>query len=230
MSAHIIQLQFPDGIPMRSEASPMAPSGEHGDGPDGAEMRNDPVMFAQRDRPVDIVELTARPATVEAWADTGDARLIEFIVERYHRPLRVELVRLVDLAERVAADARDPAHDRVRVLVRDLADLLIEHLDEEEEALFPAILDGDPDRVGMSSLAAAAVDDHRVVTRFLDELRGLCGDLVDPRPLRRALAWGLVTLERELLAHIQLELKVLVQRLQVSLRQWRPSAGAQPTV
>lgn len=220
MPAHIIQLQRSDGFPMRSDASPLAPSGDHGDSIGGAEMRNDPVTFAQ---------LTDRPATVEAWADTSDARLIEFVVERYHRPLRVELERLVELAERVAVNARDAAHDRIHVLVRDLAALLLEHLEEEEEAFFPAVLAGDLERAEIASLAAAAVDDHRVVTRFLDELRSLCGDLVDPRPLRRALAWGIVTLERELLAHIHLELVVLVPRLQVSLRQWRPS-GVSPVV
>jgi regulator of cell morphogenesis and NO signaling len=225
MSAHIIQLQFPDGIPMRSEASPLAPSSEPGDGPDGAEMRNDPVMFAQRERPVDIVELTARPATVEAWADTSDDRLIEFVVERYHRPLRAELPRLVHLAERVAAEQRAPAHARILVLVRDLAALLSEHLEEEEEAFFPAVLAGDLERAEVEALAAAAVDDHRVVTRFLDELRSLCGDLVDPRPLRRALAWGILNLERELLAHIHLELEVLVPRLRPTLHQWRPTAA-----
>jgi iron-sulfur cluster repair protein YtfE (RIC family) len=225
MAAQIIHLQFPDGVPMRSETSPLAPAGDHGDDFDRAEMRDDPVMFAQRHRPVDIVELTARPATVEAWADTSDVRLIEFVVERYHRPLRVELARLVGLAERVADDARDASHDRVHVLVRDLAALLVEHLDEEEQDLFPAIVAGDLERAGVESLAAAAVDDHRVVSRFLDELRGLCCDLVDPRPLRRALSWGILNLERELLAHIQLELAVLVPRLQVSLRQWRPTAA-----
>jgi regulator of cell morphogenesis and NO signaling len=230
MSAHLIQLRLPDGVAMRSDASPLAPAGDHGDDFDRAQTRNDPVMFTQRDPPVDVVELTARPATVEAWADVSDARLIEFVVERYHRPLRVELARLVVLAERVAADARDAAHDRVHVLVRDLAALLVEHLEEEEQDLFPAIFAGDLERAGVESLAAAAVDDHRVVTRFLDELRALSGDLTDPRPLCRALSWGILTLERELLAHIHLELAVLVPRLQVSLRQWRPTPVVPPAV
>lgn len=226
MPAHIIQLHHPDGFPMRSEASPLAPAGDHGDDFNGAETRNDPVMFAQGDRPVDVVEFAGRPATVQAWADLSDDRLIDYLVERYHRPLRLELPRLVGLAERVAAEHGDAGHDRILVLVRDLAALLSEHLEEEEEAFFPAVLAGDLERAEVEALAAAAVDDHRVVSRFLDEMRTLCGDLKDPRPLCRALSWGILNLERELLAHIHLELEVLVPRLKVSLRHWRPVLAA----
>lgn len=228
MPAHIIQLQLPDGIAMRSGGSPLAPAGDHGDDLRRVERRDEAVTFAPHDRSVEVVALTARPATVEAWADIADDRLIEFVVERYHRPLRHELLRLVSLAEHVATDAHDAAHDRILVLVRDLAALLTEHLEEEEEDFFPAVLAGDLERAEVESLAAAAVDDHRVVSRFLDELRDLCSDLADPRPLRRALSWGMLNLERELLAHIHLELEVLVPRLRVSLRHWRPAG--QPVV
>jgi len=209
MSTRLSPLHLIDRVRTLPTASALA-SGFEGD---GAKSRIIVGPIAQPDRQggadaETLPPLSTLPPTPEAWAEQDDRRLIEFLVERYHAPLRDELPRLQGLAARTRRE--DEVHRRAARLVDDLAALLLEHLDEEEDSLFPAILGDDP----FERLAGTAVDDHQVALRLLGDLRALCASSTSSSdPICRALAHGLLTLERELVEHIRLEVDVLLPRV-----------------
>lgn len=140
------------------------------------------------------------------------AALVDFIIVRFHEPLREELGRLLALAQKVERrHAERP--DCPRGLARHLVDMraaVESHLDKEEQILFPMI------RAGRGHLAQMPIrvmfaehDDHAVALRTL---RALAHDFEPPADACgswRALCDGLRALELDLMRHIHLENNVL---------------------
>ena len=162
----------------------------------------------------EIVSDGARPAA-EDWNTRPVSELIDFVVDHYHARLRVELPQLVELARKVENrhGARDDAPLGLTAHLRAVHAAVLEHLEKEEQVLFPLV------RNGMGSRAAAPVramehehDDHAVNLR---RTRDLTGDLTPPADACeswRALYLRLNELELELMEHIHLENNVLFPR------------------
>ena len=154
----------------------------------------------------------AEQPPVDQPSDTSPAALVDFIIARYHEPLRAEVPRLCELAtkvERVHAEKPtcptglaghlDLMHEAIR-----------EHLAKEEQILFPLI------RSGRAHLAHMPVrvmmQEHEDHAANLQRVRQLTCDLRVPEEACsswRALYTGLHELELDLMKHIHLENNIL---------------------
>ena len=164
-----------------------------------------------------LAEIDAADAAPVArnWNERPLRELIDFIVDHYHARLRVELPELVLLAAKVEnrhAD-RDDAPHGLALHLRQVHAAVLEHLEKEEQVLFPLILHG------MGSRAAAPVrameDEHDDHAANLRVLRDLTHDLTLPADACKswqALYLRLTQLELELMEHIHLENNVLFPR------------------
>lgn len=173
--------------------------------------------------PVAVLVEIAREASMADPARRWDLAplpdLIQFIVAHYHDRLRHALPDLVRMAGRVEVrhgDKPDCPLGLTELLER-LKVAVIEHLDKEEQVLFPMMLRGN------GSLASGPVHvmelEHDDVARLLRDVRGLTGDLHVPEAACttwRALYLGLQRLELELMEHIHLENNVLFRRALVA--------------
>jgi regulator of cell morphogenesis and NO signaling len=165
-----------------------------------------------------IAEIAAEvaPQSLERWDTKPLPELIEFILARYHEPLRADLPALIDAAtrvERVHAKKASCPHglalelERLDVEVR-------QHLAKEEQVLFPAIGAGRggaqvhmPIRVMMHEH-----DDHGASLQRLRELTAGFAPPPEACATWRALYAGLGKLESELMEHIHLENNILFPR------------------
>ena len=98
-----------------------------------------------------------------------------------------------------------------------MREAVLEHLDKEEQVLFPMILRGHG-RLAVGPVHVMEIE-HDEHGRNLQELRRLTGDMQPPAhacPTWRALYLGLQQLERELMEHIHLENNVLFRRALVA--------------
>ena len=150
-----------------------------------------------------------------AWAERPLEELIAFIVGRYHVTLRQDLPELVALAEKVERrHAEKPACPRgLAAHLGRVHQAVLEHLDKEEQVLFPMIL------AGRGKFAAGPVQvmehEHRDHGVNLNRTRELAHDLVPPDEACtswQALYLRLGALEAELMEHIHLENNVLFPR------------------
>lgn len=162
-------------------------------------------------------EITSPGADVatRSWQEAPLGELVVYIVERYHDPLREELPRLEAMARRVFRVHGDKDPERLGALLESFLRLkseLDQHLHEEEESLFPALLlaaAGQPSQVG------SFVDDHTRVGQELHRIRELTDDFRVPAEACNtwnALWHGLAALETDLHEHIHLENNVLFPR------------------
>ncbi|HYD41511.1 MAG TPA: iron-sulfur cluster repair protein YtfE [Anaeromyxobacter sp.] len=152
---------------------------------------------------------------LEVWAERPLADLIDFIIARYHVPLRRDLPDLVALARKV-----EHRHADKESCPRGLGDLLegiqaevASHLEKEEQILFPIVKAGRGPDAGMPIRVMELEHDQHGAN--LRRIRELTGDLVLPREACRswtALYDGLTRLEAELMEHIHLENNVLFPR------------------
>lgn len=164
----------------------------------------------------EIAAEQARAPELPRWDERPLAELVEHIVGFYHRRLREELPRLVALAAKVETrHAEKPSCPRgLRAHLEAVHGAVLDHLEKEEQVLFPMILGG------RGRLAAAPIramegehDDH---ADNLHKTRWLTAELVAPEeacPTWRALYLGLAALEAELMDHIHLENNVLFRRV-----------------
>ncbi len=153
---------------------------------------------------------------LDRWDNKPLPDVIEFILARYHEPLRRDLPVLIEAATRV-----ERVHGKKASCPRGLASSLeqmgaelTQHMSKEEQVLFPAIIAGGggaqvqmPVRVMMQEH-----DDHGANLR---RIRELATDFTPPQEACatwRALYSGLEKLESELMEHIHLENNVLFPR------------------
>jgi len=149
------------------------------------------------------------------WLDRPLAELVQFILERYHAPLREELPRLLALARRVEqVHAGKPGCPLgLAQHLEGLRPYVESHLRKEEEILFPLILSEHRRRAGMP--IQVMLEEHDGHGAALQAIRRLTGGLRLPegacatwRELYRALG----QLEIDLMEHIHLENHVLFPR------------------
>jgi regulator of cell morphogenesis and NO signaling len=165
-----------------------------------------------------LAELAAEEARTRdftAWDTQPLAALVDHVCERYHALHRTELARLV-LAARKVEHVHADKPDRPRGLadhLAQLADELEQHMQKEEQVLFPLI------RAGRGASAVMPVQvlehEHKDHALNLARTRALAHDFVPPPEACntwRALYLGLEELERDLMQHIHLENNVLFPR------------------
>lgn len=164
-----------------------------------------------------LEELAAQGAerAFERWDRRPLAELVMHLLERYHARHRAELPPLIEMArkvERVHAAKPDVPRGLTALLER-VAEELEQHMQKEEQVLFPLILSGRGRLAGMPIQAMER--EHEDHGRNLAALRARTHDHVPPPEACntwRALYLGLAELERELMQHIHLENNVLFPR------------------
>ena len=138
--------------------------------------------------------------------------LVDYILDHYHRPLRPELERLVDLAQKVErVHASKPACPiGLTAHLSDMQQGIETHLVKEEQILFPMIQAGQGHRAYMP--VQVMMQEHLDHAANLRRVRDLTADLrapVEACATWRALYEGLAALELDLMEHIHLENNVL---------------------
>jgi len=152
----------------------------------------------------------------ERWDERGAAELIEHILERFHRPHRQELERLLPMArkvERVHADKASCPHGLADHVSR-MSEELVMHMQKEEQVLFPLIQSGAGRAARMPVQVMEA--EHHDHARNLAKLDSLTCDYTPPPEACatwRALYLGLFELKQELMLHIHLENNVLFPKV-----------------
>lgn len=165
-----------------------------------------------------IAEIAAESASrpTERWDTRPLGELIDFIVERYHEPLRNDLPALLEAARKIErVHAKKPSCPRgLASHLERMETEVFQHLAKEEQILFPAILSGS--RGGQVHMPVSVLmqehDDHGA---NLERLRELATGYQWPDEACatwRALYDGLAKLETELMEHIHLENNVLFPR------------------
>ena len=146
---------------------------------------------------------------------TGE--LLDHIVRRHHCYLRDTLPFVLPLAEKVARvhGAHNPRLLDVTDAVESLAEMLLPHMDREEQVLFPALASGSPSPALVADELATMYQDHLAVAKVLETLREASEEFAVPE-------WGCTsyaTLFRELsrmvtdtFQHVHLENHVLMPR------------------
>lgn len=153
---------------------------------------------------------------VNRWDAKPLPEVIDFILERYHEPLRRDLPVLLEAArrvERVHGKKVSCPHGLASCLEQIGAELA-QHMTKEEQVLFPAITAGGRgDRVHMPiRVMMQEHDDHGANLRTLRELTTDFTPPPEACATWRALYSGLEKLESELMEHIHLENNILFPR------------------
>lgn len=151
----------------------------------------------------------------ESWQERPLAQLIAHIVDHFHAGHRAEVPRLAKMAERVEA-VHGEKPDCPRGLAAHLhfmVDALEQHMQKEEQILFPMLLAGQGAQAG--GPIAVMEREHDEHGQSLAKMRRLAGDFVPPPAACRtwqALYLGLAELERDVMQHVALENHVLFPR------------------
>ena len=145
------------------------------------------------------------------------AQLIEHIVAKHHGYLRKVLPFVQMLAEKVARVHGDhnPKLRDLDVAVRELVDVLLPHLDEEEQQLFPTLTAKVPDLPRATKLLASMHEDHLGVAKLLERIRAAADDFTLPPwacNSYRTLFAELRQVDGDIFAHVHLENNVLRPR------------------
>ncbi len=160
-------------------------------------------------------EIADAPRTEIRWDQEPIAALIEHILGQYHKPLREELPRIESMARKVyqVHGDKDPALEEILEVAEALAVDLEQHMQKEEQVLFPMILAGE----GAMATGPVSVmeSEHEAAGGMLARLRALTREYQVPAgacTTWRALWAGLADLERSLHEHIHLENNILHKR------------------
>ena len=184
------------------------------------------VPFADLVSAIDNATSTPKPDERD-WGVEPLHRLVSYIVEAYHDPLRGELPRLESMASKVArAHSARAAHlTRIEAIVSELSADLRSHMLKEERVLFPAIRaieNGDSTHVLQIDAPIVVMEqEHDYAGTLLQELRRLTDGFVAPEwacATFRGLYHGLSELETTMHVHVHLENNILFPRALASTR------------
>ncbi|MEZ4299923.1 MAG: iron-sulfur cluster repair di-iron protein [Polyangiaceae bacterium] len=169
-----------------------------------------------------IAEIAAQGVVEEAprWDTRPLPELIDFLLTRYHEPLRQDLPGLIAAAKKVervhAAKPTCPHGLAAHLEQMDVE--LRQHLAKEEQVLFPAVIAG-ARGVRLQMPIRVMLQEHDDHGANLRRLRELAFDFAPPPEACvtwRALYSALAKLESELMEHIHLENNVLFPRTLLS--------------
>jgi len=162
------------------------------------------------------VEMEVRTNDVR-WDDAPLGDLVDHILVTFHVPLKEELPRLDGMARKVLDVHHDKDPERleeVATIVTRLREDLLNHMEMEEDILFPMIMQES------AYMAQGPIEvmqeEHEVAGDMLRRLRKLTSDYVAPPEACntwRALWHGLGALESDLHQHIHLENNILFPRV-----------------
>ncbi len=162
------------------------------------------------------ITLEGETRPLDRWDAKPLTEVIDFILTRYHEPLRRDLSVLIEAASRVErVHGRKPSCPRgLAPFLEQLDAELRQHMTKEEQVLFPAIAAGGRgDRVHMPiRVMMQEHDDHGANLRTLRELTTDFTPPPEACATWRALYSGLEKLESELMEHIHLENNILFPR------------------
>lgn len=150
------------------------------------------------------------------WQERPLAEVVEYILQRFHRPLEPQLQELIgaaDKVERVHGD-RSECPRGLASHLRLVRDELMSHMAKEEQILFPALVAGHRGAM-LSGPVHVMTHEHQGHATNLGQIRSLTHDLTAPADACgtwRALYEGLQQLEEDLQAHMHLENDVLFPR------------------
>jgi regulator of cell morphogenesis and NO signaling len=175
-----------------------------------------------------VAELAGLQRDDQAPESPDAVTLIDHILTRYHAVHREQLPELVRMARRVEAvhrDHPDTPHGLAEHL--ELMEVeLLEHMEKEEEVLFPAIEDGS---AGLEGPITILRDEHTGHGEHLERLAALTRDHTPPPGACntwRALYAGTAQLTNDLINHIHLENNVLFARFGARGPQTAPGISA----
>lgn len=179
------------------------------------------AVCAQKDLDLETVqnellkEIAAHPTAVEDLVEASLTTIIDHILEEYHAPLRVEIPRILEMANKVAevhGDKDERLGELARVF-RAFAYELDQHMAKEEQILFPLIRSG---RGGEGECAVSVMEQEHVdAGNALVRLRELADDYAVPEgacTTWRALWHALEEFEAAMHRHVNLENNLLFPR------------------
>jgi regulator of cell morphogenesis and NO signaling len=145
------------------------------------------------------------------------AALVARIVERHHTYLRTALPFVGGLAVKVARvhGDRDARLREISAIAGQLSDVLLPHLDEEENELFPHLLAATVDLALVRGELTRMREEHLVVGALLQRVRRATEDFHRPEwacNSYRTLLAELENLETDVLVHVHLENHELMPR------------------
>lgn len=149
------------------------------------------------------------------WFDLSLPEIVDGIVTWYHARLRTELPLLLQMARKVEAvhAEKESVPRGLAAHLEALTRELLDHLEKEEQGLFPILLSG---RSGAPAVSIIALErEHEDVAVALERTRAMTTNLVPPAEACttwRALYLRLDALEEELMEHVHLENNVLFRR------------------
>ncbi|SDZ92902.1 iron-sulfur cluster repair protein YtfE [Microbulbifer marinus] len=162
-----------------------------------------------------LLELTGRADDSRDWREASDGELIEHLLERFHQVHREQLAELHRLAERVE-NTHYGKPDCPRGLaehLRHMAAELEQHMQKEEQILFPMLAHGQGAMAGGPiQVMLHEHDEHAAAIARIDELTDGITTPEDACNSWRALYAGLRSFKADLEKHIQLENNILFAR------------------
>lgn len=171
---------------------------------------------AAQDKNLDLADVLGQLAALEHTDELPDEMtvdsLIDHILARYHEVHRTQLPELIRMARRV--ESVHQANPHVPAGLADLLETmeqdLLQHMEKEEEALFPMLRTGGHPFVAQPIGMMRA--EHTSHGEALDRLNALTNDATPPVGACntwRALYTGIAQLNDDLMNHIHLENNVL---------------------
>lgn len=167
-------------------------------------------------------------AQLKDWTNESLTSLTQYIVRTHHAYCKSELPRLSGLAARVVNrhGGTNPELSTIQSKLAQLADELIDHLAEEEVAVFPMIAQLEASSASKSAEIdeahtsigiplASLIEEHDHAGVLLAEIRSLSSDFVTPEygcTTYHTFFDGLREFERDLHRHVHLENNILFPR------------------
>lgn len=184
------------------------------------------IEAAAKGKGVDVDALLAELARAIALRNGGPAtdvrevptaELVAYIVATHHNYLREALPFVRGLALKVSRvhGEHNPKLRDLQVAVEELGGMLIEHLDDEETSLFPALTAAQTDTAKAHTLLADMHDEHLAVAKVLERIEAAADGFTLPDwacNSYRTLFAELRRLESDVFTHVHLENHVLKPR------------------
>ena len=160
--------------------------------------------------------------TIEDWAKAPLQALISHIQDRHHVYTRQELARLGHLLEEAVTGHSEqlPVLLQIRTHFQHLREDLTQHLDAEDQVIFPSILRNATEGTApvfatLEDLQRMALKEHEAAEELFQNIGILTRNFTLPTgaaPVVRSLYLGLRDLEEDLFMHIYLENHLLFPR------------------